>query len=97
MPATTLTIDDRTPPQDCQTMGEVRLGVDAIDLGARTQLRHRLTIDGGGGGAVKPTGPSKQSQVVEAAKDGKVSATFSSPDLGTARSKGEYDEALAAL
>jgi peroxiredoxin len=30
-------------------------------------------------------------------KDGTVSATFSSPDLGTARSKGEYDEALAAL
>ncbi len=30
-------------------------------------------------------------------KDGKITATFSSPDLGTARSKSEYDEALAAL
>jgi peroxiredoxin len=30
-------------------------------------------------------------------KDGKVTTTFSSPDLGTARSKSEYDAALAAL
>jgi len=29
--------------------------------------------------------------------EGKVTATFSSPDLGTARTKGEYDAALAAL
>ena len=29
--------------------------------------------------------------------EGKVTATFSSPDLGTARSKSEYDAALAAL
>jgi len=29
--------------------------------------------------------------------EGKVTATFSSPDLGTARSKSAYDEALAAL
>ena len=30
-------------------------------------------------------------------KDGKVTTTFSSPDLGTARSKSEYDAAFAAL
>jgi peroxiredoxin len=29
--------------------------------------------------------------------EGTVTATFSSPDLGTARTKGEYDAALAAL
>jgi mycoredoxin-dependent peroxiredoxin len=29
--------------------------------------------------------------------EGTVTATFSSPDLGTARSKSEYDEALAKL
>jgi isochorismate pyruvate lyase len=31
MPATTLTVDDRTPSQDCQTMEQVRGGVDALD------------------------------------------------------------------
>ena len=41
MPATTLTIDDRTPPQDCQTMGEVRRGVDAIDRALVTLLAER--------------------------------------------------------
>ena len=30
-------------------------------------------------------------------EDGKVTATFASPDLGTPRSKSEYDAALAAL
>jgi peroxiredoxin len=30
-------------------------------------------------------------------KDGTITATFSSPDLGTPRSKSEYDAALAAL
>ncbi|MFN8026517.1 MAG: peroxiredoxin [Acidimicrobiia bacterium] len=30
-------------------------------------------------------------------KDGKITATFASPDLGTPRSKSEYDAALAAL
>ena len=29
--------------------------------------------------------------------EGTITATFSSPDLGTARTKGEYDAALAAL
>lgn len=31
MPASTLTVDDRTPPEACQTMAEVRVGVDALD------------------------------------------------------------------
>ncbi len=31
MPTTTLTVDDRPLPQDCQTMADVRVGVDAID------------------------------------------------------------------
>jgi len=31
MPSTTLTVDDRTPPEACQTMAEVRVGVDALD------------------------------------------------------------------
>lgn len=41
MPATTLTVDDRTPPQDCQTMGEVRVGVDAIDRALVALLTER--------------------------------------------------------
>ena len=41
MPATTLTVDDRTPPQDCTTMGEVRIGVDAIDRALVALLAER--------------------------------------------------------
>jgi isochorismate pyruvate lyase len=31
MPASTLTVDDRPAPEDCQTMVDVRVGVDALD------------------------------------------------------------------
>lgn len=41
MPATTLTVDDRTPPHDCRTMDEVRAGVDALDRALVTLLSER--------------------------------------------------------
>lgn len=41
MPATTLTVDDRLPSQDCQTMAEVRRGVDALDRALVTLLAER--------------------------------------------------------
>ncbi len=41
MPAATLTVDDRKPPHDCQTMAEVRLGVDALDRALVTLLAER--------------------------------------------------------
>lgn len=41
MPATTLTVDDRTPPQACQTMDEVRVGVDALDRALVALLAER--------------------------------------------------------
>ncbi len=41
MPATTLTVDDRTPSQDCQTMDQVRAGVDALDRALVALLAER--------------------------------------------------------
>ena len=41
MPATTLTVDDRTPAQDCQTMEQVRAGVDALDRALVVLLAER--------------------------------------------------------
>ena len=41
MPDTTLTVDDRIPPQDCRSMGEVRTGVDAIDRALVALLAER--------------------------------------------------------
>ena len=41
MPATPLTVDDRTPPQDCQTMDQVRAGVDALDRALVALLAER--------------------------------------------------------
>ena len=41
MPATALTVDDRTPPHDCRTMDEVRAGVDALDRALVTLLAER--------------------------------------------------------
>jgi isochorismate pyruvate lyase len=41
MPATTLTVDDRTPPHDCQTMDQVRIGVDALDRALVALLAER--------------------------------------------------------
>jgi isochorismate pyruvate lyase len=41
MPATTLTVDDRTAPEACQTMSEVRVGVDALDRALVTLLAER--------------------------------------------------------
>jgi len=41
MPATTLTVDDRTPSKDCRTMEQVRAGVDALDRALVTLLAER--------------------------------------------------------
>jgi isochorismate pyruvate lyase len=41
MPATTLTVDDRTPSQDCKTMDQVRAGVDALDRALVALLAER--------------------------------------------------------
>ena len=41
MPATTLTVDDRTPAKDCRTMEQVRAGVDALDRALVTLLAER--------------------------------------------------------
>lgn len=41
MPATTLTVDDRPTPHDCQTMDQVRVGVDAIDRALVALLAER--------------------------------------------------------
>ena len=41
MPATTLNVDDRTPSQDCRTMGQVRAGVDALDRALVALLAER--------------------------------------------------------
>ena len=41
MPATTLTVDDRIPSQDCRTMTEVRIGVDALDRALVALLAER--------------------------------------------------------
>lgn len=41
MPSTTLTVDDRPAPEDCQTMADVRQGVDALDRALVTLLAER--------------------------------------------------------
>ena len=41
MPSTTLKIDDRPAPEDCQTMADVRQGVDALDRALVTLLAER--------------------------------------------------------
>jgi isochorismate pyruvate lyase len=41
MPATTLTVDDRMPSQDCRTMDQVRAGVDALDRALVALLAER--------------------------------------------------------
>ena len=41
MPSTTLTVDDRTPPEACQTMADVRVGVDALDRALVTLIAER--------------------------------------------------------
>jgi isochorismate pyruvate lyase len=41
MPTSSLTVDDRTAPEDCQTMTDVRIGVDALDRALVTLLAER--------------------------------------------------------
>lgn len=41
MPSTTLTVDERPAPADCQTMVDVRQGVDALDRALVTLLAER--------------------------------------------------------
>ena len=41
MTATTLSVADRIAPEDCQTMAQVRAGVDALDLALVTLLAER--------------------------------------------------------
>ena len=41
MPTTTPTVDDRPAPEDCQTMADVRQGVDALDRALVTLLAER--------------------------------------------------------
>jgi len=41
MPASTLTVDDHLAPEACQTMTEVRIGVDALDRALVTLLAER--------------------------------------------------------
>lgn len=41
MPSTTLTIDERPVPEDCQSMADVRQGVDALDRALVTLLAER--------------------------------------------------------
>jgi isochorismate pyruvate lyase len=41
MATTTLTVDDRPAPEACQTMTEVRIGVDALDRALVTLLAER--------------------------------------------------------
>ena len=41
MPSTTLTVDERPAPEDCQTMADVRQGVDALDRALVTLLAER--------------------------------------------------------
>jgi isochorismate pyruvate lyase len=41
MPKTTLTLDERLAPADCQTMAEVRTGVDALDRALVSLLAER--------------------------------------------------------
>ena len=41
MPSTTLTVDDRPPPETCQTMADVRVGVDALDRALVTLIAER--------------------------------------------------------
>ena len=41
MPTSSLTVDDRTAPEDCQTMADVRTGVDALDRALVALLAER--------------------------------------------------------
>jgi isochorismate pyruvate lyase len=41
MPSTTLTVDERPAPEDCQSMADVRQGVDALDRALVTLLAER--------------------------------------------------------
>ena len=41
MPATTLTLDTGTPAADCQSMAEVRVGIDALDRALVALLAER--------------------------------------------------------
>lgn len=41
MPTSSLTVDARTAPEDCQTMADVRTGVDALDRALVALLAER--------------------------------------------------------